>query len=590
MQRKRLLWQLFPSYLVVVLFTLVAITWYDAHSLHAFYRQQTAADLQRQAQLVAAQVQERLTPENAAQVDALCKQLGKLNDTRITVILPNGQVIGDSDDNPRAMENHADRREIQEAYSGKIGQQSRYSHTLHQEMMYVAIPARINGKLAGVVRTSLPIISLGRPLMRIDMQFWWGGLVIAALAAGMSWLASRRIARPLEELRVGAQQFADGHLKQRLHVPDSEEIGSLAIAMNDMAAQLDERISTILQHRNEQEAILSSMIEGVIAVDMGERVISANAAAARMLQVEQDAAIGRMIQEVVRNADLQKFVGRTLSGTQPVEADIVLRDGQERFLQANGALLHDARGKQIGAVIVLNDVTRIRRLENMRREFVANVSHELRTPITAIKGFVETLLDGGLDEREEAEHFLTIVSKQVDRLNVIIEDLLLLSTIEQGHDRSEIGLTHGLISEVIQTALQVCALPAAVKGIDLRVSCPPELSARINPPLLEQALINLIDNAIKYSEPDGHVTIDARCEEHQVVISVADTGCGIAQEHLVRLFERFYRVDKARSRKLGGTGLGLAIVKHIAQAHGGHVAVASTPGHGSTFSICLPTS
>jgi two-component system phosphate regulon sensor histidine kinase PhoR len=265
-----------------------------------------------------------------------------------------------------------------------------------------------------------------------------------------------------------------------------------------------------------------------------------------------------------------------------------VRNGGERFLQAHGTILHDAEDRGIGALVVLNDVTRIRKLESVRREFVANVAHEIRTPVTSIKGFVETLLDGALENPKNAEHFLNIIGRQAERLNAIIEDLLSLSRIEQETESAEIALKEGRIIDVLQAAVQLCEKKAAGKKIAVRLACEEDVSAKINPPLLEQALVNLIDNAINYSGRGSPVHVEAARGDTEIIIGVRDQGCGIAKQHLPRLFERFYRVDKARSRKLGGTGLGLAIVKHITQAHGGNVTVESTPGEGSTFRIHLP--
>jgi two-component system phosphate regulon sensor histidine kinase PhoR len=369
-------------------------------------------------------------------------------------------------------------------------------------------------------------------------------------------------------------------------VPDTEEIGELAESLNEMAAHLDERIRTTLRQRNEQEAVLASMMEGVIAVDNNERVIWLNQAAARLLGIIDDVR-ARDIHEVVRNTDLQRFIARVLNERQAIEGEIVLRDTSEHYMQAHGTILQDERGDGIGTLVVMNDMTHLRRLENVRREFVANVSHELRTPITSIKGFVETLLDGAMYDPNDARRFLEIIAKHAERLNAIIEDLLALSRIEQEAEKAEILLQPSRIDPVLRSAMQACEMKALAKDISITLNCQDTLRANINAPLLEQAIINLIDNAIKYSESGESVDVRAEGRDGEVLISVQDHGCGIEKEHLPRLFERFYRVDKGRSRKLGGTGLGLAIVKHITQAHGGHITVDSTPGMGSSFTIHL---
>jgi two-component system phosphate regulon sensor histidine kinase PhoR len=295
-----------------------------------------------------------------------------------------------------------------------------------------------------------------------------------------------------------------------------------------------------------------------------------------------------MMQEAVRNHELQLLLSRVLSTQQNIEEEIILHSERgDRIVHVQGAVLRDARGT-IGAVAILHEVTQLKKLEKVRRDFVANVSHELRTPVTSIKGFVETLLDGAMDNPEELKRFLTIVASQTDRLNAIIEDLLTLSRIEQDEEKAEIPLEHSPVRSVLETAIEVCRMKAAEKNIRLEMTCEPDLTASMNAPLLEQAVINLIDNAIKYSSPDQAIQLSAEQSGNEVVIRVRDEGCGIGREHLPRIFERFYRVDKARSRKLGGTGLGLAIVKHIAQTHGGRATVESLLGKGSTFSIHLP--
>ena len=586
MPRKRLIWQLFPSYLLVTLLSLLALTWYTTTSWRQFYLEQTAADLKIRALMVQTYLQERFAPGNGAGIDRICKDLGRLTATRLTVILPSGQVLGDSDEEPARMENHADRPEFQEALKGGVGLSSRYSFTLRHDRMYVAIPLQDQGRIIAVLRASLPMTAIAQALRGLYLKTAVGGLVIVVLLALLSLMISRRLSRPLEDLKRGALRFAGGDLNRRLPVPPSDELGSLAEAFNHMAEQLEDRISALISQGQIQEAVLASMVEGVIAVAADQRLITLNRAGARLLGVDYVASQDRNIQEVVQDSQLRSFITRTIFAREPVEGEVVMHHG-EQIIQARGAVLRDTQGADIGFLIVLHDVTDLKRLEMTRRDFVANVSHELKTPITSIKGFVETLLAGALREPENAENFLRIMARQTDRINEIIDDLLSLSRIEREAEQGQVFLTTGKIRGVLEAAIQVCETKAAAKNISVDLDCPEELRARISAPLLEQALVNLIDNAIKYSAPGSTVQVEAQREGAEVVVRVRDQGCGIDKNQLSRIFERFYRVDAGRSRKIGGSGLGLAIVKHIAQAHGGRVTVDSTPGQGSVFSLNL---
>jgi len=325
-------------------------------------------------------------------------------------------------------------------------------------------------------------------------------------------------------------------------------------------------------------------------VNSDERIISINQTATQMFESIPSDMLGRSIQEVIKDSKMQDFLKQALSIAEPAEGDITMCNNDERILHTRSTSLCDVKESRIGTLIVLNDVTQLRRLENMRSDFVENVSHEIKTPLTTIKGFVETLRHGAMDHPKKAERFLGIIEKHVNRLVAIIEDLLNLSKIEKEGELKKIKLEKGRIKDVIQTAIQVCQTKAQQKKIRIDLMCKDEISARIDPLLLEQAVVNLLDNAIKYSKKKSSVQVEAILKDKEIIISFHDYGIGIAQKHLPRLFERFYRVDKARSRKLGGTGLGLAIVKHIVQAHGGHVTVESIPGEGSTFSIHIPKS
>ncbi|MBN2288708.1 MAG: PAS domain-containing protein, partial [Candidatus Glassbacteria bacterium] len=558
MRKRRLLWQLYPSYLFITLLSLVALAWYASWSMQEFYREQTAADLEVRARFLEKLVLQRLSAADTSRLNSLCKEYGNKSETRITVILPSGGVIGDSDEEPGRMDNHVDRPEVIEALAGRVGTSSRYSHTLQKEMMYLAVPLRAGGQVVGVLRTSMPLTFIERALGNVYEKIALGGLVVVLLAAGVILWMSRRISRPLVELKQGAERFSRGDLEDKLRVPETLEVAALAEAMNRMAGRLDDRIRTVERQRNELEALLGAMIEGVMAVDVDERIINMNRAAGKLLKVFPSEARGRSIQEVVRISGLQRFVQTALAGREPVESEIILHDREDRFLQVHGSMLRDLDGRLVGTLIVLNDVTRIHQLENIRREFVSNVSHELKTPITSIKGFVETLLDGKPKAPEDVQRFLEIISRQADRLNAIIEDILSLSRIEQEAEKAEIPLERGRIREVLAAAIHSCKVKAEAKKITIALECPEDLSAGINAALLEQAVVNYIDNAIKYSEQAGAIQVQASGGDGEVVISVRDHGCGIETVHLPRLFERFYRVDKARSRKLGGTGLGLS--------------------------------
>ena len=330
------------------------------------------------------------------------------------------------------------------------------------------------------------------------------------------------------------------------------------------------------------------MLEGVIAIDTEERIVSINQTAARLFEKEPTDCQGKSIQEIIRSPALQQFIRAAISNTNPTEEDITVFQNEERVIGVKGSPIFDANQDQIGTLVVFHDVTQLRRLENMRRDFVANVSHEIKTPLTAIKGFVETLQQGKVEKKQEKERFLGIIQKHVDRLDAIIEDLLALSRIEQEDDKKEIQFQSVKIADVFQAAIQLCQPKAEKQNIHINLDCEKDTTALLDPALIEQAVVNLLDNAIKFSEPGSTIHVKSHHQGNEMILSVQDQGIGIAQKHLPRLFERFYRVDKARSRSMGGTGLGLAIVKHIAQAHGGHLTVDSKLGEGSHFSIHIP--
>jgi two-component system phosphate regulon sensor histidine kinase PhoR len=588
MTRIKLVWRLFPAFILIAVICLVAATWYTTSSWRQFYLAETAVDLENRARLTEIYLQDVRPVPDATQVNAICRKLGELTSTRLTVILASGQVAGDSQEDPQRMDNHADRPEFRQAMAGRVGVSTRFSFTLGHDMMYVAVPWRQKDQPVGVVRASRPMKAIAGAIRALYLKVALGGLLVAFLVAVLGFFMARRISGPLNDLQRGALRFARGDLDRALPIPHTAELASLAEALNFMAGQLQNKIQSLTRQGQEQEAILASMTEGVLALDAQGRLLTINRAGAEMLHLDAAAAHNLPIQEVIQDTGLKWFINRTLSSPAPIEEEVEIKDNGRKIFTAHGTSLRDAQGTALGTLVVLHDITQLRQLENTRRDFVANVSHELKTPITSIKGFVETLLAGALQEPDNAENFLKIIAKQTDRLNEIIDDLLTLSRIEQDAERRQIFLNGQKIKGVLQSAIQVCEAKAAAESIALELNCPDDLRGQINPPLLEQALVNLIDNAVKFSQPGAVVQVEAQRQGPQVIIRVRDQGPGIPPEHLPRIFERFYRVDAGRSRKIGGSGLGLAIVKHIALAHGGRVTVTSSPGQETVFSLSVP--
>jgi two-component system, OmpR family, phosphate regulon sensor histidine kinase PhoR len=593
MGRTRLFWQIAAPLGALLAAGLFVVAWQASSLLRQSHSAQIEVQLASSAALVEDALGASIDTGKRETVDPIVKRVARASGLRVTVIAPDGTVLGDSEGDASIMDNHGTRPEVVEAIASGTGMALRYSNTISASMMYSARAVRRGDKLAGVVRTGIVLSRVEAAERALQHRAGLAVALVGLLMLACGAFVARRVTRPLEELEKVAEGYARGELAAGdgfLPVSGSVlEVQRVAEALQRMANELDSRIAALVAERNEQEAVLSSMVEGVLAIDDRERVMALNAAAARLLDVNARQAIGRTIHEVARNASLQRFVGEALRADSALERDIALHGDESRFVQAHGSPVRDAAGARIGAVVVMNDVTRLRRLETVRRDFVANVSHELKTPVTSIKGFLETLLAGALEDPGNARRFVEIAARQADRLGAIIDDLLLLSRIDQESEQPKIEKSPTALETVIGGAVDVCRPKADQKGVGLRIRAERGLSARMNGAMVEQALVNLIDNAIKYSEPGQEVEVETSREADALYLRVIDHGPGIEAEHLPRLFERFYRVDKARSRAAGGTGLGLAIVKHIVQAQGGTVSVDSRPGTGSTFTLRFPS-
>ncbi|MCF8126869.1 MAG: HAMP domain-containing protein [Desulfotignum sp.] len=589
-KKQKLIWQIFPFFLIIIIVSLSLEAWYFNRHSRQFFLENTQKELFVRAQLIQLKVAGILTLKQMpdSDLDDLCKQLGESIQTRVTIIMPGGEVKGDSFARTRTMENHKNRPEIQAALQGEKGVSVRYSKTLDQNMMYIALPVKGPEGILAVVRTAVSVSAIDDNIRATRNKVSVFLIFTVIAAAGVSLYVTRRIIQPLEKIKKGAQAFARGDLTNPLPVPDTEELSELARAMNQMAKNLDNRIQDALNRQKELEAVHASMQEGVIAIDNEEKIITINDAAAGIFNFSPAGLKTRNILEVARNFALQKFIKKALSTHEPVEDDILVQRDGTHILNIHSSALWDGRDQRMGTLIIFHDITRIRRLESMHKDFASNVSHELKTPLTTIKGFIETLQEMPQDTPEDTAGFLKIIEKNVNRMIALINDLLALSRLER-LEGTGIRFEENHLSVLIQSAVNTCTPLAHKKQIPIHVDCPDSLTAMVDPVLMEQAIANLVENAVKYSPKKARVAVTARGAGGQVDLSIADSGTGISKEHLPRIFNRFYRVDKGRSRQEGGTGLGLAIVKHIVQYHNGRITVSSVPGQGTTFHIHLPS-
>jgi two-component system phosphate regulon sensor histidine kinase PhoR len=520
--------------------------------------------------------------------DALADRMGASLGFRVTIIAPDGRVLGDSDIESKdipGIENHIDRPDVQQALRDGFGHSQRYSYTLKKYMMYSAV---VIGKKspAAILRLVMPVSSI------VEFEEKMQRILIAALAAVfllslvLSFIVSSAVTRPISRISSTAKAIAAGDLSAKALVSSGDEIGDLARTLNYMTGEISSKMDSIASGEAKLEAVLSSMVEGVILTDDKGTILIANPSSRKMFFMDVGPE-GRTPLEVIRNSSVQEIVDRILRQGQRVAVEeIQLNKPDEKSLKVSAAAVMK-EGVLAGALLVFHDITELRRLERIRQDFVANVSHELRTPLSSIKGYSETLIDMGDSGPKEKKEFLEIIYRESDRLAKLIDDLLDLSKIESGK-MGQVFLPVDA-GQIIRRAAGVLDKLAQKKSIKMQLDIPGGLpKALADENRLSQVLLNLLDNAVKYTPDGGSVSVKAFENGKSIQIDVSDTGVGIPENDLPRIFERFYRVDKARSRELGGTGLGLSIVKHIVQAHGGQVWVRSEPGRGSTFSFIIP--
>ena len=580
--------KLIINYLLLVVLVFSFTTVIILHKLSSESKAQLENDLVNRAQLISELIPAEIIRQgNVAQVQPLIIKTKQKTDARITVIAKDGIVLGDSEANPATMENHRFRPEIIEALNGKTGFSSRYSYTLFKTMLYAAVPVKADtGEVVGVIRLALPLSLVKSLTVNILPNLWLGLLVALVLTVILGYISAYFVTRPIRVINQTTQKAAQGDLRQKINIATHDEIGNLAASLNKMFQQLQERMDEINQEKNKLSTIVTSMTEGVIACDNDGRIILLNQASENLFSVKAEDCRGKIFLEAIRNNDLDTVISQVLESGQPLRQEIsILLPVQKIFLIQASPLGHE--GQTTGAVLVLHDITELKRLENNRRDFISNVSHELKTPLTSIKGFIETLLGGALEDKTNNRRFLTIIQEHADRLGKLIEDILVLSGLES----RELGLTVAPVDvkALVQTTMEALTPQLTKAKMTWKLDSQGKIPAvQADQDKIKQVLLNLLDNAIKFGKNNGTINISLVVLPTALKISISDNGIGIPEKDLPRIFERFYRVDKARSRDLGGTGLGLSIVKHIVEAHQGQIGVASVEGQSATFWFTLP--
>jgi two-component system phosphate regulon sensor histidine kinase PhoR len=587
--RPNLFWKLALTFLALLFGVLVAVDFFAERALRSDYERAGFNQLiaiARVAQARPPQLSQlpALRPEDIASLRAWVEQMAA-SGARLTVITRDGLVLADSQSDPQTMENHAGRPEIRDALAKGDGRSIRHSVTINRDLLYYAVRQNMPGGSPIVLRFALPLETVDEVLSSFRRSLWLASFVILLLAGAASLLISRSFSERVERLKEFSRRVAEGDFGPLPADSSGDALEALAASLNQTAARLDRTIRTLTEERNLSSAILGSMLEGVAVVNASERLLFANRGFAEILELDVPPQSGRALVEVVRQTELIEAVRRVLAGAPRVEAEIITGTLRQHFFAATVAAVR--AGETSGAVIVLHDITDLRKLERVRRDFIANVSHEFKTPLTAIQGFAETLLAGAIDDPQNSGRFLGIILEHSRRLARLTDDLLKLSKMDA--DRLELEIRRLSVSQLIESCLETAQHRAAEKDIRISVNIAehlPEIAGDRRQ--LAEVLQNLLDNATQYTLPGGQIMVSAETSDAEVIFTVSDTGIGIPQADQPRIFERFYRVDAARSREVGGTGLGLAIAKHLVEVHGGRIWVESEVGQGSQFHFSVP--
>lgn len=587
--RHNLFWKLGFAFFALLIAVLLPVDYYAERTLRQDYERTGFDQLSAIARIALA------SPPPASSLSAtrspdsvdLQEWVAKIaaSNVRVTVITAEGLVLADSQSDPQTMENHAGRPEIREAFAKGDGHSVRHSVTINRDLLYYAARYSVPGGPSVVLRFAAPLRTVDEEMWQFRRRLWFASVVMLLVTGAVSLLISRSFSRRVERLQSFAHRVAESDFRPMEADRSGDALEALAVSLNETAARLDRTIHTLTEERNLSSAILGSMVEGVAVVNAGERLAFANQGFSEILELDAAPQSGSALVEVVRQTELLEAVRAVLKGAPRVEAEIVTGTLHQRFFAVTVASVRATEDS--GAVIVLHDITDLRKLERVRRDFVANVTHEFKTPLTSIQGFAETLLSGAMNDPKNRVRFLEIILEHARRLARLTDDLLELSKMDAERLDLEIGRLS--VSQFVQSCIETTQRRAAEKDLRISVNLQdslPDIAADRR--RIAEVLQNLLDNAIQYTPPGGQIMVAASSNGNEVTFTVTDTGIGIPQVDQPRIFERFYRVDVARSREVGGTGLGLSIAKHLVEAHGGRIWVESEVGRGSQFHFTVP--
>jgi two-component system phosphate regulon sensor histidine kinase PhoR len=540
------------------------------------------SQLESEARLVAQASLPGFLTSDKNELDTLAKTTGGQIKSRVTIISRDGTVLGDSDHDPKTMENHATRPEVVEALASDIGASTRYSTTLKQQMLYVAVPITVDFEVVGVARVALPLAEVENSINILIGSIAFSMAIATLLVILAAAIIARRAAQPIKQLTQAARRIAAGELEQKIPVLTSDESGQLAKAFNEMSASLKNLVAEISDERSKLANILSNIADGVIMTDEEGRLLLANQAAELMFDFEEKKAIGKHLIETVRDYEIDRTLKSCLEMAKEHTAQLDFGPGK-RFLRVIAVPLVSER--LTGSILLFQDLTELKSLQTMRRELVGNISHELRTPLAGIKAIVETLQDGAISNKKATKDFLAKIDNEVDRMMQMVAELTELSRIEssRGNLKPEMVNLNSLVEDILARFKPQAKRKSVALSAHLFNALP---LVRADQDRIYQVITNLVHNAIKFTPKNGKVNISTDLSENSVLVKVSDTGIGISKEDLPRIFERFYKADKARAGE--GAGLGLAIAKHVVQEHGGNIWAESNEGKGSTFFFTLP--